>query len=216
MFRRVGGALERAGAVLIVSTLAAAAAVIAGPASGQNLVTNPSFDADLLGWRLGIFDTSTIEWDITDVFGSLSSGSARVTKITTDGPNSVRLTQCVPALAGESYVASGWFRIPSQGSQGASWLAVDWYETNDCRSFIENGPVVFDSAPLDAWFQKRIPASVAPASTGGMLVLAGAVSTDPEVPYTLLVDEVFAPAPSAGVIGAAALASPPRVPSGLT
>jgi hypothetical protein len=195
--------LARIAAAVLIGVLAGAA-----PASSQNRLLNPSFDTDLAGWTPEIFDSSTIDWDPMDVDASPASGSARFVKLTTDGPNSVRLKQCVLVTPEEPIELRAEVFLPAQATVGSAFLSGSWFPGDACLGTDLGSESESRSAPTGEWFAIEWPASVvAPPGSGSLRVLAGALSTDASGGYTVYADQVYAPEPSAGLARTAALAA---------
>jgi hypothetical protein len=118
----------------------ALALLIAAPALAQtNLVTNGSFDEDVLGWE-PVEDFISIRFDPEDVDASEDSGSARVTFGEDLLAKKGHVAQCVAVLPGRTYVGAASFLIPSeQNRMGSAGLRVVWYKSSDCSGFFQNG-----------------------------------------------------------------------------
>ena len=124
----------RAGAVAL-------ALLIATPCLAQtNLVSNGSFDEDVLGWE-PVEDFMSIRFaPEEDVDGSEDSGSALVTFGHDSLKEEGHVVQCVAVLPGRTYEAAVSFLIPTeQNRKGSAGLRVVWYESSDCSGFFENG-----------------------------------------------------------------------------
>lgn len=82
------------------STARLSIAVAAG--ARDNLLTNPGFDTDLLGWtETGAPGAIITAWDAADVDGG--TGAASVTSVHPSGNNGVGLQQCLPVIEGVTY-----------------------------------------------------------------------------------------------------------------
>jgi hypothetical protein len=118
----------------------ALALLIAAPALAQtNLVTNGSFDEDVLGWE-PVEDFISIRFDPEDVDASEDSGSARVTFGEDLLAKKGHVAQCVAVLPGRTYVGAASFLIPSeQNRMGSAGLRVAWFESSNCSGFFQDG-----------------------------------------------------------------------------
>jgi hypothetical protein len=114
-------------------------------ASAQNLLVNPDFDTDVLGWSgLGI-------WDPLDAFGSPTSGSATWTNTWAAG-GALYLVQCVELGPDfEAYDLGGYALIPSgQAGEGYTHLNVSFYSDAGCGTHI-SGWSTANYSGLDIW-----------------------------------------------------------------
>ncbi len=116
----------------------ALALLLATPCAAQtNLITNGSFDEDVLDWE-PIEDFMSIGFDPDDVDESEESGSAGVVFNPTLGfDTSGRVVQCVSVLPGRTYTGSASLLIPAdQNRRGSAGLRVVWYESADCTNSV--------------------------------------------------------------------------------
>ena len=114
-------------------------------ASAQNLLVNPDFDTDVVGWSgLGI-------WDPMDAFGSPTSGSATWTNTWASG-GALYFTQCVEISAFfEGYDISGYIYIPAgQAGGGHSYINAVFYSDSACADVI-NGYSTPTYSGFDTW-----------------------------------------------------------------
>jgi len=132
-------------AVMILMVTAAAS-----PAVAQNLVVNPDFDIDTSGW------VGPGVWDMLDVDGSPTSGSATYVITSTGSSGAAFVRQCVildPMIGGYdfsvwTYVASG------QTATGYARSDLVWYTDTLCDSGSFLGFDEFShSSLLDVWEQ---------------------------------------------------------------
>jgi len=78
-------------------------------APAQNLLLDPSFDEDLVGWRLEPAAAPT--WDPADVDGSAVSGSARVSLIGDRRGITQGILQYVEVVPGATYDLGAWIQV---------------------------------------------------------------------------------------------------------
>ncbi len=119
---------------------------------GQNLVSNSSFDTDVMGWT-ALFGASLM-WDPLDADGDPLSGSSLVTNIDPDPYDGNGAAQCIDGLNGErTYGFSADINIPGgQIETGHAYLLIQWYSGAGCSGAIglAESPQV-TSATTDAW-----------------------------------------------------------------
>lgn len=120
---------------LRLAALATALSLVATPVLAQqvNLVTNESFDVDVMDWE-PVEGFMSIVFDAEDVDGDKESGSARITfNPTLDTSMTGHVAQCVQVVPGETYTGSVSFMIPTgQDRMGSAGLRTVWYESDDC------------------------------------------------------------------------------------
>ncbi|HLF56780.1 MAG TPA: hypothetical protein VI942_08045 [Thermoanaerobaculia bacterium] len=125
---------------------------LAAPSYAQ-ILDNPTFDADILGWYpLGI---SQIEWSSLDFAASPDSGSARVTNLTVGAGDATGSTQCVTdPVPEESYWlrARVWMPGGQNESGGASLIYQIYSGTNCGTGYLTSGfSGEVASADSDIW-----------------------------------------------------------------
>jgi len=132
--------------------------------AAQNLVVNPDFDTDVVGWS-PFYDIDFI-WDPLDYQGDPSSGSGFAASTDAPGSNS-GIVQCVePIVAGEAYGLSGWLNVsPSQAGDGYVGLFVWWRDGAGCTGTQTNALVTPYVASTTGWEQQTAAPEVAPAGT---------------------------------------------------
>ncbi len=186
----------------------ALALLVATPCLAQtNLVTNESFDEDVVGWE-PVEDFMSISFDTADVDDDEESGSARVAFNPVLGFETTgHVAQCIAVLPGQTYTGSASFLIPiEQQRNGSAALRVAWYESIDCSgpspefAFGNSGNLVGDWANLspsqfvapDDIFSAEVQLEIRKPVLGGTLVI--------------FYDEVVSlPEPSSSLNGVAAL-----------
>src|SRR5690349_370026 len=129
------------------------------PLLGANIVANPSFNGGLTGW----LTSSSTTFDATaDATGVPGSGSASDTA--TFSGNTIAISQCIAATAG-NYTLSGKILIPSgQATTGVGSIGVTWFGGVNCSS----GPVLgFNTVTVTATgsFVSASAPTVAPSGT---------------------------------------------------
>jgi hypothetical protein len=135
---------SRISALLVVSTLA-----VGGRAGAANLIQNGGFDDDVNGW-VNAFG-STIEQGPSDALGNPTSGSL-IAAATTAGNTSIGALQCVPVVAGKTYVYGATARMSELQSGNAAFVLVDWYPQSNCT-----GGQIANTAALPYFMQLRGP-----------------------------------------------------------
>ncbi len=128
---------------LSVSLLVVALALVASAgdaAASGNLVTNGTFDNDITGW---VLDTGSILNTLSfapneDADGNPASGAAELRIGEGPFPSGQSYVetavQCIPVVAGESYLALAEVRIPTanQHPDTEANLSLFWYAGSDC------------------------------------------------------------------------------------
>lgn len=113
---------------------------------GQNLLTNPGFDANLTGWQ-----NQGGVWAAADAGNSPASGSVQLTH--PPAGNVQQLLQCRGGVTPGIYSAGAKYRIPSgQANTGFAVLRVWTFTTTDCSGpFQEAFGRDYQPAGFDAW-----------------------------------------------------------------
>lgn len=141
-----------AGRVAVVLGISLA---IASSSSAQNLLVNPDFDSNVVGWSVGAQEFISIAWssvdateDPTGAGGTAGSGALDF-EIATTGYAS----QCVPVIGGQPYRLSGSVAPLSIGSGSALFsLALQWWTTADCTEDVVGAfDVIASPTELDVW-----------------------------------------------------------------
>jgi hypothetical protein len=102
-------------------------AAAAAHAAAPNLIANPEFQADLLGW---MGQGGAISRVARDVFGRADSGSAQLAAAL--GTN-VTLAQCVALPANANVDFGAWIEIPSfQEVTGSAVVKLEWWSEPSC------------------------------------------------------------------------------------
>lgn len=124
------------------------AVALATAASAQNLVTNPDFDSDVMGWTIGAQEFIEISWSASDVDGSPASGSLEL-NTATDG----RAYQCVPIVGGDSYLLSGAVAPLSTAAGTVAFsLELHWNDGPGCSGEFVGAPAELPSPGTpDVW-----------------------------------------------------------------
>lgn len=119
---------------------------VAPPAIAQNLIVNPNFDTDTMGWDgPGLHDTK-------DVDSSPTSGSSTYVITSAGTAGSIFARQCITLdQADVGYDASAWTFVASgQSATGYAKLGFYWYTDPLCTSFL-SGQSFPQSSVLDSW-----------------------------------------------------------------
>lgn len=118
--------------VFRVSALFLAAVFVTQFASGQVVVSNPGFDADVIGWNA--FAEASIVWSPLDALASPSSGSGLVTNMSTTALDATGARQCLEGVTGlADYLISANVLVPGgQSETGYTYLVVQWYDGLSC------------------------------------------------------------------------------------
>jgi hypothetical protein len=156
--------------------LAAVCLTGAHAASGQNLVTNPSFGTSLVGWTSqlpgGTADGNS--WATTDAGLSNLSGSARIDPLgTTPSSSYARLVQCVPASAGVAY-SYGTRAFARDGQDGDGYVAIDlqfWSQTGCTGTATGISTALKQGPDKGVWHDLTMQSMVAPAGSQSALVM---------------------------------------------
>jgi hypothetical protein len=132
---------------------------------GQNLVSNPSFDTDVIGWTP--FAMTTIVWDSLDAYGNPASGSALVSNASTTPGDATGSRQCVEGiLGGQAYHIGADILVPGgQAETGAGELLVQWYDQPGCGGFL--GLVSSSEIPTstpDVWYTVSVISEAPPGT----------------------------------------------------
>ena len=130
-------------------TVLAMTVFLAPGISAQNLLINPDFDTDLVGWE------GPAVWDPADVFGLPSSGSATWVNTTTGG--SIVVGQCVELVPWiEGIDVAAYVYSPSvQPGSGHTTLNIVFYSDASCTHYLTGfgSPAFFG---LDNWTELNI------------------------------------------------------------
>lgn len=149
-------------ALALVSTASAALAQ-------QNLVTNPEFDEDAVGWQ-GVQDFMSIAFDSDDVDGDEESGSGLASfnpTIELDTLGQVANDCIEGVIPGNTYTASTSFRIPTgQERTGSAGVRVAWFTSDDCSGVVSAFGIGASSGAEGAWFDLTPVELVAPGNAG--------------------------------------------------
>lgn len=129
--------------------LFAVALAIAGtaPIAGENLLVNPSFDADVSGWENPFIDR--IDWIAGDGNPAGSGGGCMEIADNFNNGGSTGAIQEVAVTPTTDFELSGWVRIPagSVAVQGQLW--VQWYDASD--NYLGNSQVLRMPDLSGAW-----------------------------------------------------------------
>lgn len=146
--------------------------------AAQNLVINPDFDTDVVGWS-PFYDIDFI-WDPVDYQGDPSSGCGFAAS--TDAPvTNSGIVQCVePIVAGESYKLSAWLDIsPSQEGDGSVGLFVWWRDGAGCTGTQTHALATPYVGSTAGWEQLTAAPEVAPAGTVSATLYLNIVKSSP-------------------------------------
>ena len=141
-----------AGRLVVVLVVGLAAA---RPAVAQNLLVNPDFDSNVVGWSVGGQEFIGIAWssvdaseDPTGAGGTAGSGALDLETAT-----SGFASQCVPVTGGEPYRLAGSVAPLSIGSGSVVFaLALQWWTTADCTEDVVGAfDVLAAPAEPDVW-----------------------------------------------------------------
>jgi hypothetical protein len=169
----------------------------AATSGAQNLLANPSFDADVTGWRSDP-SISRLTWADLDRHENGDSGSARVEGI---GIRAVlpraEIEQCATVEPGVNYVfgASVWFAdrpadLPPPSPVGVE-IEVSWFRGANCAG----APLYASSYPLGpvigtTWMDIQQHFTAADGATSALLTVR-AKSFFPDEGVTIHVDDAF-------------------------
>jgi hypothetical protein len=103
------------------------------PDCDESLADNPSFDADVKGWRS---DTDLdVEWAADDALGHDDSGSLAMTsqiEIDQDGSKLLGATQCLSVSGGSVYRFAVQISVPDDAGETRGGLELILYDTAEC------------------------------------------------------------------------------------
>ena len=110
------------------NTVSALLFLVVTSAQGNEL-TNSTFDSDISSWDDSFFGppANRAEWIAED--GGPISGAGCLEEGTTNNNFGVNgLFQELPTAEGESYILSGWSRVPSETPENGASLAASWID----------------------------------------------------------------------------------------
>lgn len=113
-------------------------AVAASVAAAGNMLDNPGFDGTLEPWILRSSGTTSETYDSEDAGGAPDSGSARIANLYELVSTLWTMrSACFPVTAGREYGLAASFRaLPGQAVTGGLNVAVEWYSTADCATWL--------------------------------------------------------------------------------
>lgn len=160
-------------------------ALLAPPASAQNLVVNGGFNVDASGWSS--FGSSTPAdgsraWGTDDVTANPASGSALLTVSTASAV--IGLKQCLAVTAGATYDAYARIKFPTgqTTNQSRAVLELAFFSGASCATPLDladgQGAVVGVAYPLGDAVWPGIPGNAGPGTEIAVLAPAGAVSAE--------------------------------------
>lgn len=122
---------------------------VATPTVANDLV-NPDFATDLTGWDNPFFHDATDRsvWLGSDG-GPLSGPGCLEEGTTFNNGGSDGLFQYVPVTVGETYLLSGWSRVPSTVPGNGATLWVDWMDGSD--NVVGSGGVTWNFDAGGGW-----------------------------------------------------------------
>jgi len=124
---------------------------LAAAAGAQNLLSNPDFDTDLVGW------TTFAAWSSEDWEGSSSSGSVTLLNNLVSPGTDILARQCIELASLEAaYQLRGWLMSQAaDGGAGDMKIGIAWYSQPACATFLEG----IDTADVGAdtgWNEVRV------------------------------------------------------------
>lgn len=157
-------------------------------ANGPNLLTNPMFDSHLAGWNY-ITNNPPIRltaWAPADADGSITSGSM---KLTTNYDNLVR-SECIPVVAGSSYVMKANVWIPAGNPPTMYAVAsVAWYDNADCSG--SGGGPANSSGSQGRWVDLATIAVAPPSALSARIMLHPGFVEPISSPLSVYFDNVY-------------------------
>jgi hypothetical protein len=171
------------------SVLALTVVFPASFASGQNMLFNPNFDIDVVGWS-AVAD-ATITWDPMDSDNDPGSGSAMVANVanysTTMGAN-----QCSTVLEGDQeFSLRTMIYIPSgQSETGFGYVSIRFYELPNCQGNLLTSNFstqVYTTTP-DQWLESSRVLMAPPNSQSALVWLS--IHKDGNGPLDMAFDNV--------------------------
>ncbi len=153
----------------------AAVVMFAAPATAQNFLVNPGFDAadQLDGWTCSTFD-GVATWNAEDRNGSPDSGSMQHDVDGAANNAKVRCEQCVPVTELKSYIISAWHYWPDDpdvAQIGTTRLSISYYSDAGCSSILEVGPTkTGNHVALDTWYYLESDEWTAPQGAQSAMV----------------------------------------------
>ena len=149
----------------------------AQPVAAANVLTNPTFDANITGWNLSGGATIT-----HSAATGNPAGSASIV-VTTVGNSAQSISQCVPATAGETYDISSQVLLPTanQPAGTVAFMTRNFNATADCTggAVPGGGGQTSDFNPSDSWQTISFGSLVAPPATQGLLIVLFVFGSDP-------------------------------------
>lgn len=110
-------------ATRLVSLAAVCGALAAGaPLRAQNLIVNPDFDTDLVGWTDPALPWLAASWNAEDWIGDAESGSARVVNTSDATSTAAGLAQCVELVADGATAYE--FRAQARAGEGGGLAGI--------------------------------------------------------------------------------------------
>ncbi len=151
--------------VAVALGLAVGVLVFLPPASAQNLLTNPGFQANTGGWFQTIGPGLTISRQAEDVGDDPASGALEVALATSFGVSrGDGARQCVPVVPRAHYDLAAWIRIQPGQPQGVASAYVRWYSEPGCTGsdMGSTGANLVPSDDGDRWSQVQTRNQTAP------------------------------------------------------
>ncbi len=160
---------------------------------GQNILTNPGFDANVSGWN-----NQGGVWSTLDAANTTTSGSVQLSHPSTGTPQ--QIIQCRAAVAPGVYSAGVKYRIPAgQATTGIAVLRVWTFTTNDCTgSFQEVRGQEFAPPLFDTWLTAQQITRV-PDGAGSALFQVFFQRNETTGSFTGFFDDAFLVASDAGL-----------------
>ena len=150
--------------------VACACLMSAATAAAQNLLTNGSFDGNMIGWAFG----SNVSWDGTlDATGASGSGSVKALALA-GGGGYAAVYQCVAVAGSTDYKAGGSVYIPAgQASSGHAYFAFTFYSDAGCSTIASNTLYPEAVTTTGTWVTRDTGFVTSPAEARSAVVFAG-------------------------------------------
>lgn len=154
------------------------AALWAGAAPAQNLLSNPDFDHDLAGWTWPA--SYTVDWHPDDELKGV--GSMRLSDLPTQSGMEIRST-CIPLSSPSRIVWGASFRGLGGDGGGFGWASFRFFSNDDCTGIEESTGFASGDARTDfdrsTWGPGQASRERPAWAKSGMLLLRVTTSADP-------------------------------------
>jgi hypothetical protein len=188
----------------IVVALLAASLSAPRDSAAQNLVENGSFDADLLGWDN--VDAGK-QWDAFDEFEDPSSGSMRVTHLSSAGTTLV-VRQCALAEAEREYAMSFSHVTFAMNTEGRAQVRLLWFANTTCTD-TTSGVEILSSEVEGPWTHVEKLVTSPPGTQSALIEIGARKSVgSASDEYRVYFDDIVVPEPGpwSALVGLAVLA----------